>query len=165
MASWLNSDGLYIKLGQTEGVASDVGEYVTTGPLRMIEWTLQAATSLTASYAVQEPTTVVPKGARIEKVEVEVLTACTSGGSATLDVGLYRVDQTTELDGDGFVAAAALATINTAGKLLTLINGATGAGALVGTTLANNGVFVARYNTAAFTAGKLAVRVWYSFPT
>ena len=165
MGSWLNSDGLYIKYGQTEGAVGVAGEYVTTGPLRMVEFTLGDATSLTSSYVVQDTAAVVPKGARIEKVEVEVLTACTSGGSATLDVGLYLVDQTTELDGNGFVAAAAVATLNTAGKLLTLINGATAAGALIGTTLANNGLFAARYNTAAFTAGKLAVRVWYSFPT
>lgn len=167
MGTWYNSDGLFLKMGVDEGTASKGGEFFTAGAKRINEYKITLTDLSTSAQVVIHDTAPVPKNARIEEVEVEVETAATSGGSATLDVGLVRSDaratSPTELDYDGFVAAAALATINTAGKRLNLINGSTAAGALIGTTLSNFGYVVAKAGTAVFTAGVLKVRVHYSF--
>lgn len=160
---WYNSDGLYIKFGTDQATAGKAGEYRTNGAQRVVELSIPALTALTTTGVIQDDHVVLPAGARIEKVEVVTKTAATSGGAATLDIGLIRTDRSTAYDDDGLVAAAALTTIDAAGETTSLTVGSTGAGALIGTTLANNGYLVASYNTAAFTAGAVTVRVYFSF--
>jgi len=96
----------------------------------------------------------IPANAIIVDAKFYVKTAFTSGGAATLDVGLYA-KAGGAIDADGFIAAQAVAglTANTA---------IVGAGALatndsVGTANAYIGM---TYGTAAFTAGsgRLVVR-------
>lgn len=156
---WVNSDGLVVKLGTEEATPGVGGEIWTAGPHRITEFQITLTALSTSTQTILDDNIFGAKNARIEEVEVEVITAATSGGAATLDVGLIRYDRTTELDYDGLVAASALTPINTAGKRLNLINGSTAAGALIGTTLANPGYFVAKAGTAVFTAGVLLVRV------
>ena len=159
---WYNSDGLYIKYGTEEAGAGTAGEYLTVGPQQMVELTIPAMTALTTTGVIQDYNTIVPKNARIEKVELITTTACTSGGSATLDIGLIRTDTTTAYDDDGFIIAAALTTHDAAGETTVFTVGSTAAGAFIGTTLANNGYLVASYNTAAYTAGAIKVRIYYT---
>jgi hypothetical protein len=163
MARWLNSDGLDIPMGVTEADVGKAGEYSTVGPQRMIEVKIPDLTDLGTSAAIQDYSVWVPKGAFIEKVELVADTAATSGGAAVLNVGLIRSDQTTELDYDGFIAAAAITTFDADGDTVEYIQGSTGHGALIGTTLAFNGLVTADYDTAAFTAGAVTIRVFYSF--
>lgn len=161
--SWMNSDGLYKKYGTDAATVNNCGEYVTTGPQRMIEVTISDLTALGSSAAptIVSDQTFFPK-MRIEKVEIINTTAATSGGSATLSIGLIRTDRTTEIDYDGFVAQAALSTFNTAGETNSMTVGSTAAGALLGTTTTNPGYIVAYYGTAVFTAGAVKVRIYYS---
>lgn len=158
---WYNSDGLYIKYGTEEATAGVAGEYKMTGPQQMVELTISNLVPLTTTGVIQDYNVVIPKNARIEKVEVITTTAVTSGGSATLDIGLVSTDTTTAYDDDGLIAALAIASFNAAGESVVLTNGVTSAGALVGTTLASNGYLVASYNTAAFTAGAIKIRIYY----
>lgn len=167
--AYFNTDGLYIKTGREEGALAVGGTYRTAGPLQCTEVKLTLATdALVASSIVGSAGgqlgTIIPGGVRIEAVEIVNEVAATSGGAATLDIGLVRLDRTTAIDIDGLVAAAALATFNAAGERQYLTAGITGAGALVGTTTANPGYVVANYVTAAFTAGKIAVRVYWMRP-
>lgn len=159
---WYNSDGLYVKFGTEEATAGKAGAYRTAGPQQMIELTISDLTALTTTGVIQDYNVVVPKNARIEKVEVITTTDATSGGSATLDIGLIRTDTSTAYDDDGLVAALALASFNSAGETVALTVGSTSAGNLIGTTLANNGYLVASYNTDSFTAGAIKVRVYYT---
>lgn len=156
--AWTNNDGLIVKFGTEQGTAGKAGEYSTLGPVRLTE-VLIDLTALGTAAAVLDEHVSFPSGARIERVEIINQTAATSAGSAVLNIGLQRLDRTTELDYDGFVAAAALATFNVAGERNTLDIGSTGVGALVGTTLAHAGVLTADYDTAAFTAGVVRVRI------
>lgn len=158
--SWQNADGLGIQYGTNEAIQRTGGEFKTFGALRQTEILLTLST-LTSSAVIQDNNALFPKNARIEYVDVEVVTAASTGSSPTLDVGFIRYDRSTELDYNGLVAAAAASTIDTAGKKLTLINGATAAGALIGTTTAYPSFFTANYNTAAFTTGVIAVRVMW----
>lgn len=163
MGIWTNSDGLRIKIGASEANITQGGEYNQTGHVHEVQVRFNL-TSLGTATALLEPGIIIPKGARIEQVEVVAETAATSGGSATLNVGLVRLDNTTAIDEDGLVAALALASINVAGEKNVLTPGITSAGALVGTTLANAGKFVADYDTAAFTAGVVLVTVKFYVP-
>jgi hypothetical protein len=163
MGTWFNNDGLLLKFGVDEGTATQAGEVPTLGVQRLVEVRIDLTKLSTATQFILADTTFAAKNARIEEVEVEVETGATSGGAATLDFGVIRNDRVTELDFDGFVAAAALASIDTAGKRLNLIKGSTAAGALIGTTLANPGYLVAKAGTAVFTAGVLKARLKYYF--
>lgn len=171
---WLNSDGLLIKYGVTEGTSGKAGTFEDmVGNMHITEATfafgdipLLSAILFSTQTGIIDANTEIPAGARIEQVLLEVETAFSTGSSPTLDVGLMRVTDamTTELDYNGLIVAAAASTIDTAGKKLTLINGSTAAGALIGTTLAYNGILTVNYNVAAFTTGKGIVRVYWYMP-
>lgn len=170
MGTWSNSDGLYIKFGTDEVTVTDGGEYNTFGALHEVELEIPLASLSTSTNYFLSDTVTIPNGARIEKVVLVVETAATSGGSATLDIGLIDQDRSTAFDDDGLVAALALAEMSDEGAVITFVNGAdstpageSGDGALVGTTLSNTGLIIASANTAVFTAGRLKCRIyWYN---
>lgn len=163
---WYNADGLYVKFGTEEATPGKVANYEGVfGPIMMaevfIDETKLLALSATAGATVLDYNTVIPKNARIEKITVIAQKACTGTG-AVLNLGLIRTDLTTELDYNGLVAALPLASVDAAGETTALVVGSTYAGALIGTTLSNNGYLVADYDTAAFTAGELRIRIEYT---
>lgn len=158
---WYNSDGLYVKFGTEEATAGRAGEYLMAGPQQLIELVIDPMTGLGSSASVQERNLTIPKNARIEKVELITTTAATSGGSATLSVGTIDTNYTSNAADGGLINAAALTTHDAAGETTVLTAGATGAGTLIGTTLAANKVITAKYGTAAYTAGAVRVRIYY----
>jgi len=160
--AWYNSDGLYVKFGTEQGTPDVAGEYRTDGPQRMVELVLGDLTDLGTSAAIQSDSCRLPKNARIEKVEVITTTACTGGAGSVLNVGLQRSDRSTELDYNGLIAALPVASFNAVGETYEAVAGATYTGALIGTTLAYNGYLTADYDTDAFTAGAIKVRIYYS---
>lgn len=170
MGTWKNSDNLFVKLGTSEAASLDTtkgaaGELKDgIGGVRVTEVVIDLTDLNTSTPIIINDAAIFPKNARIEEVELVTTTAATSGGSATLDVGLIQnSDRTTEIDYNGFIAAAALATFNSAGERLNLTVGSTGAGALIGTTNATVGLLVAQAGTAVFTAGVVRVRVkWFA---
>lgn len=163
MGTWYNNDGLLVKYGTNESTATPAGTFPTmVSGMHVTELILNPLTALTTTNTIQADSVVIPANAVFHKIEILAETLATSGGSATLDIGLSRLDRSTELDYDGLVAQLALTAIDTTGETTTLTKGSTGAGALIGTSNANAGLLTARYNTAAFTAGKLRVRIyWY----
>lgn len=164
--SWTNSDGLAVRFGATEGTVSVAGQYEDTiGGVNVTEVyiTLTGLTA-TAGETILADNVMIPAGARIKAVEIINKTAATSGGSAVLNVGLVKQDRTTAIDADGLVAAQALTSHDTAGERTYLTPGVTAAGALIGTTLTDPGLLVADYDTAAYTAGVLIVRVEWFVP-
>jgi hypothetical protein len=163
MGIWTNSDGLRIKIGASEANITQGGEYNHTGEYHVVEVRF-GATSLGTGSALLEPGIIIPKGARIDEVEVIAETAVTSGGAAALNVGLVRLDNTTTLGAAGLVSALALAALSSAGEKTVLRPESTSAGTLIGTTLANAGKFVADYDTAVYTAGVILVRVRFYVP-
>ena len=163
--SYSTPDGLLLKFGTEKTVAQKTGEYRTNGRLHEVQVKLTLTSAATGS-AIPSGVDLflMPAGARIEEVEVVSETAATSGGSATLNVGLTREDRSTAYDADGFIAALALTSIDAAGEKTVLRVGSTSAGAFIGTTLANKGYFVFDWDTAAFTAGVVIVTVRYYIP-
>lgn len=160
---WVNSDGLAVKFGTEEaaiGRAASVED--TFGELQMstvhFDYTDVAATAQILDY-----TSPLIKGTRIASVHVLCETAATGSG-AVLNIGLIKEDFSTELDYNGLIAAVPLASIDAAGEVYDGIVGATYTGALVGTTLTEDGWLTVDYDTAAFTAGKWVVTVRYYTP-
>ncbi len=158
MAEWINSDGLRVRLGNTEAEVTRGGEVQGTDK-RQFVFVIDLA-NLGSSSALLEDTTgvIIPSGLRIDEVEVLNETAAT-GANATLNLGLVRQDTTTTYDADGLLVAAPRTDWDAAGETLIYRVGTTGVGALVGTTLANSGYLVADYDTAAFTAGRIRVTI------
>lgn len=162
MGTWHNSDGLFIKFGVDEADVRTGGEMQGYGPHVVVELEIPAMSVLTTTAAILEGWDDIffPDNARIEEVQVVVKTACV-GATATLDIGLVDEDRSTAVDDDGFVAALAVASLDAAGETTILRVGSTSAGALIGTTTTAKTRPVASYNTAAFTAGAIWVRVLY----
>jgi hypothetical protein len=154
--------GLYQKYGLEQVVPMQAGEPVTTGDTRVIKITLPDLTLVPNAAAVIPGTDNVnfPAGFRLEEVEVINDTAATSGGAATLNIGLQRTDRTTEIDYDGILKVAPLTDWNAVGEKKVYNVGVTGIGDLVGVTSgANPGYLTYHYGTAAFTAGALTILV------
>jgi hypothetical protein len=162
--SWRNSDGLNVWFGPSEGTSQKGGEVRTNGDARVIEQVI-TLTDLTSSAQYIDTHITIPTGALIEYVEVVTLTAATSGGSATLNIGLKGTDESTNVSDTALVSAAALTTIDAAGEKTTLVVGSTGAGSSIGATTSSKNHITAKYGTAAFTAGKVLVRVGLNFMT
>jgi hypothetical protein len=161
----MNADGLYLKFGTEKGQPTDGGAYVTTGALREVEITIDDMTTLTTTHAIHSDAIRIPRGVRIQEIEVITETVATTSTSAALDVGLVRDDRTTAIDVDGLVDALAVTSMDGAGET-TLIQGPASApaGALVGTTLANSGYIVVGTSTGTFTAGKVVVKIRFYTP-
>lgn len=166
MATWTNSDGLFINLGVTEATLGKGGSYEDyVGGSQCIEFVVQYTDVPLTTPTIIDQMVTLPSGVILESVELIAETAVTSGGAATIDFGLQRLDRTTELDYNGIVAALAITALNAAGKRVVIQNGSTGAGALFnGTATSNAGVFTFNALTAALTAGKIRVKLYFYRP-
>jgi hypothetical protein len=177
---WNNSDSLYVKFGVEEAARVKGGQYSTLGALECTEIKIDYTDALSATAAIVGSVATspdaagsigvqLPSGVRIEAVEVVAETAFTSSGtigSSTFVLGLVRNDRTTVYDVDGFTTASFVGSVlDAAGERTYLTPGSTGAGAFIGTTLANSGYIVVAntaHATHPFTAGKAVVRIyWY----
>jgi hypothetical protein len=162
--SWLNSDGLAIKYGTTEGLATRGGEYMdVTNGYHVWEQHLKYTDFSSTNQVVGDELVIIPAGIYLEKVQIFVKTAWV-GASATMDIGLRNNAALTTVDGiddNGLVAAAAVATLSV-GATLDIVKGGTAAGALLGgvSDATKKGVFTWKANTAAFSAGELLFRVY-----
>lgn len=160
--AWMDNTGLYQKYGLEQVVPQVAGEYRFDGPQRLMEIKLDL-TTLTNTAAVISGTDSVnfPANFIIDKVEVFAETLA-AGATATLSVGLQRTDRTTAIDYNGILNAAPLANMDTTGETTVYSNGVAGAGNFVGKTVgANPGYLTANWNTAAFTAGVVIIRIYY----
>jgi len=181
MSAWtlgVNDDGLRIKFGTQEADKAAGGFSRTGGDHEYVEFDIDYTEVLSATDAIVGSVgnpgafgVELPEGARLLKVETEVETAFTSSGtigSATMLIGTKKSsDRSTELDHNGLLTASATGTalgLATVGTTTTIGVGDTGAGAQLGTTLAEDGVITASnsaHGSHPYTAGKLRVRVFY----
>lgn len=155
---WINDDGLVVKFGTVEAEVIQAGEEVAYGQHReyraVIDWDdLNAFSVLT----LLSDTSALPNGARIEAADLYIETAFTSGGAATLDIGLYDQDRVTAIDADGIDSAIAVGAM-TAGATIACD------GALIDTTLSNAGLLSATVGTADFTAGRGVLTIKFYIP-
>lgn len=176
MTIWVNDDGLAVKFDRDKA-AKPAGGAISKSDKHLIEFEIDYAEVLTATPTILDPDAgsygvMVPEGLRIEAVEIIAETAFTSSGtigSSTLLIGLKKwSDRTTELDHDGFTTALFVAgVLDAAGERTYVVPGVTGAGALIGTTISENGIIVvsnSAHATHPYTAGKALVRIFGYYP-
>jgi hypothetical protein len=162
MSTWQNNDGLFVKFGTREATPSKVGDVKTFGPLQTLELTL-TMTELTDTNAIISDAAKLPKNVLIQSIELLPTVAITSGGSAVLDIGLIDNDRSSNHDDDALIAAHAIASHNAVGEWTNIILGGTGAGVQFGVVTTKNTYITAGFDTAAYTAGKLKIRINYLF--
>lgn len=163
--TWLNSDGLYVKFGKTEGVSRTQGGFVCRyGPF-LDYWLTLDLTTLDANENIQNDVLVIPKNATILSVTTIAVDGAATG--TAIDVGLIANDRDTAnadftADPNGLLAAAPTANMNTDGEIsvyqvaVTIPTGLTGTGALVGTIIPVPTLITAsRTDATAFTAGSI----------
>lgn len=163
---YLDNSGLYTKIGPETAVVSTGGEYKTYGELREIELKLNLATAgAIATPVIVNDNIFFPKGVVIQEVEYYTDVASVTG--STFDLGLVATDRVTEIDFNGILAAVTLAATSGAnvGIKTVVVKGGTFAGALVGgAALASVGYICMNFNTTAFTAGTVRIRIRYFRP-
>lgn len=182
MSKWTNGDGLVVKFGGSEGDAVKGGVVLAgSDGVYKSEFIVDSTDALSATYSVLGSASAstdgglgiqIPEGARIKAIEVVVVNAFTSSGtigSAVLSMGLKKwSDLSTELDHDGFLTTSFVGSaLDAAGERSYVTPGSTGAGALIGTTLSEDGVIVVAntaHATHPFTAGKARVIVEWYYP-
>ena len=154
--SYTNADGLFVITNNAQGAVRDNGLNAQNGVKTMV-FELKDATALGTSDVNPQPNDAfIPAGAYITKASLVVTTAFTSGGSATLGIGLQQADGTI-IDADGIDAAVAVADL--AANKAVVCNGAlVGGTATVG---AANAYMSLVYGTAAFTAGAAKLVIEY----
>jgi len=155
---WINPDGLVVRFDAERIVPSAGGSIHPAGEHVVFDFKINVAnlTTTTTNIVLGGESIIFPRNSFIETVEV--INEATAATITSLSVGLIRLDRTTELDYDGFVAALALASIDTLGEKVTLNKGSTSAGALIGTELAYPGIPVA-YIAGSVGTGIVRVRV------
>lgn len=164
--NWVNADGLNVYFGIGESVVTRGGEFELVDGKHLTEVFIdlvQISAALGDEYIVADNVTI-PNGAMIEKVEVMV-TEVSAGSGSTLDLGLVDQDRSTEIDFDGLLVNAT--TTWHAGVIGTIVEydtNTSGNGALMGTVLTNTGLITASVDTAAYTSGKIRVRIYWSVP-
>jgi hypothetical protein len=178
MTLYKNADNLHVKFGIQEATLITGGAFNMGGtPLNVVELKVLGTAVASAGGVAGIPGradgvmgVLVPKGAMVTKVELFAEAAVTSsGGTATLDIGLIKKDDT-ELDYNGLVAALDVDSatdgtgLGTIGNTITLTQGTTSNGVLLGTILTDAGYLQLNYGTEALTGGVIVVRVSYYQP-
>ncbi len=166
----MNSDGLMVWFGTSEATKGTGGQFSTAmGNLHLTEFKDVALATVAASTSpyILDDNVLIPNGARIEKVVV-IVTTETAGANANLDLGLVDQDRSTQIDFNGLLAAADIFNAGTdvdgiyVYEPLGQSAATTEAGALLGTVLTNTGLVTANYDTAAFSAGVVTIRIYWS---
>ena len=171
--AWTNSDGLRIYFGTNEAVVTRGGEYKSLdhGGRHVSEVIVNLAALPTVASGNQQILSeiIIPNGAFIECVDVYTLKE-TAGTNANFNLGLVDQDRATEIDFDGFLAAA---DVFNGGTDLGLYERyekkgsstvTTEGGALIGTRLTNSGLIVGFPDTGDFTAGVLRCQIYWYIP-
>jgi hypothetical protein len=161
---WVNNDGMEVRFGSEKAAVSKGGNMVAgDGNLHEVRATI-TGTNVPAADAPIDKKVALPVGAYIEEAILYVKTAFTSGGSATLDIGLMNDDGDgtfSTLDDNGIDAAIALTAIDAIDDRIATD------GAQINTSPANSTnaalpmVISYGYNTAAFTAGEADLVIRY----
>jgi len=162
---WQNSDNLGVWFPGATGTEVRAGEfdwdgghctevYVTLSELPVL--------SSDANGLLLADTASIPAGAFIEKVEVFVSKE-TAGANANFNLGIVKQSDMSITDADGLLAAADAFNGGTdLGTTTEYVVGTTEAGALIGTQLTYTSLLCGAYDTGAFSAGVIRVRVFWT---
>jgi len=161
--NWRNNDGLFVQFGTSKAIPTTMGDYLSYGDTREIEFTILMS-SLTATPAIMGNTTFFGSASVfIESVTTDV--DVTTAGGTSLSVGLMNLDGSTVISNTAFLSAAPIADHTTAGQRKDYTVGVTGVGTLVGTVpaaFASGGAYISALAAGTYTGlGAVKVRIRY----
>lgn len=159
--NWLDPDGLFRQYGTSKAVPTTMGDYLSYGEWRDIEFTLNLATGsplATAGTYIIGNTTFLGTNIFLESANVSVEVA--AAGGTSVSVGTIRMDRATTISATNILAAIATAT------LVQGYNNTTYTGGLVGTTvttsqLPDGAAYITATTIGTYTAGSVKVRLRY----
>ena len=177
--TWNNSDGLRIGFGrhtEDNGVANVTGRYGAKRTMQLMVDLVDVTTAATeANTPIQHAQ--IKRGSIITNAYIQTVVAATSGGSATLDIGLWgRGTLATPVtdDANGLHSGVTIAQMTTVGEIVGLTGakvheedaaGTPRVGTAVGATSLSDCVISLEWNTAVFTAGRVLITVEYIEPS
>jgi|SRR5882672_7736318 len=163
MANYKNLDGLLVRYGLDTAKGAQVGAPSVLGAVKQWIGILEAGRlTLAGGLIGGVPDVVFPVGSVILRANLIVTETFTSGGAATLDLGLANKDGTyTNLNETGIAAAIALATL-AAGSVVALTGALVGAGTARATTVVSYPSY--DVDVALYTAGKALMVIEYVEP-
>ena len=157
--SWTNSDGLVVGFGTHSQDLNTPVKISSNNGIDVYKYEIDAVNLVdTISTTNQSPQRAwIPRGSFIKSATLHVSEVFTSGGAATLDLGLFGV--TVVDDADGIDVDLALTVMDALGDVV-LCDGALVGGLIpVGRTADEDCTITASYETAVFTAGKATLIV------
>lgn len=162
--NWMDGDGLYRQYGTSKAVPTTMGDYLSYGESREIEFTLTPST-LTATPAIQGNTTFLPTGVFIESVETEAEATPPAGGTS-ISIGTMKADRTTAISNTALLQAQVLANHDSAGEYnkFNVAGGAGLGGALIGTitSFTDGFAYITALAAGTYTgAGTMKIRIRY----
>lgn len=165
--TWVNADGLPVRFGKGNQVDAVVGKPTQFGVEQVFEaeivWDRLPAFTADSAHGMiygGYPSVAIPKNALIKSATLQATVAEASAASQTLNLGLVNAaGQPGTLSNTGLFSALAQSAVDTVGE------SNTGAGALIGTILGEDGYLWATVGTANFTTlvARLSV-VYYAIP-
>lgn len=190
--AWLNNDGLILQYGVAKAYRNDAGEFLNYGANRVVEVLIDLSTLNTSNAQIVDLDTILPSMANfyVEKVELTAEVGMSTGSSPTLSVGVvnvglsggsttvtYGTTATTGYQntvtvatvptngGTAFVSSLAASSLSSAGDLVTLTTGVSGAGNYVGDYEDSTNLTSPMYITATLgthtATGKIRCRIYY----
>lgn len=150
-----NKDGLRQRFGVRSTENGIAGTSVPSNGKKVVELIFRGEDLADVAAAVDVRSVYIPSGATVLSAKL-LVTELFVGASGTLDIGTQTLAGVL-VDDDGFVAGAAVATL-TAGAVIT------GAGAQIGTQLAQAMRIEVSWDTTQFTAGNAKLIVEYIDP-
>lgn len=152
MPFYTNSDGLQQQYGP-RGALVGAKEAAGVGVKKFLTLDFNGVDLVDANPVLDLSAARLPAGAYVISATLLVENSFV-GATATLDIGTFKASDGTALSINGLVAAAPVASL-TAGADIA------GAGAQIGTIIAEDTYVMATYNTAPFTAGKARCVIEY----
>lgn len=162
--NWMNNDGLYLQYGTSKAVPTTMGDFLSYGESREIEFTITLA-NLTTTAAILGNTTFLSQNVYIDSITTIAEVAATGGTSVS--IGTMKADRSTVISATALLNAQLLASHDGQGETNTYtIAAAAGGGNLVGTattstTIPDGFAYITALCAGTYTAGVLRVRIRY----
>lgn len=161
--NWMNNDGMFLQFGTSKAIPTTMGDFLSYGETRDIEFTLTPST-LTATPAIQGNTTFLPTGVYIESIMTQAEATPPAGGTS-ISIGTMRADRSTVISNVALLNLQVLASHNTAGETNTYFESvAAGGGTSVGTitNFPDGFAYITALAAGTYTgAGTMKVRIRY----
>lgn len=147
--SYTNADGLRVLTNADQGAVKVQGVSGTAmSQVLVMDITFTALGTTFTSTNIDLNNPYIPAGSLIKRADLVMITAATSGGSATLTIGTYNAAGTA-IVAAGIDSAVALTAIDAVGETVRC----DGTHTTTAGYIAENAYIGAIYGTAAFTAG------------